>query len=193
MKPASDEQALRLPTALVSSTDVSRVIRELEAVDNEFEQQRVHAPGTALVVPSLSQSLASLARDNNVDLADDTARLALRKWMVTIKNSAPVLHVTFASDAEPEIVAQIVGWIREKLHPLALVTTGVQPNLVGGCVVRTPDHIYDFSLRERFHSHRSSFVEALSAALAKTPYIPEKPAAEPVTAAPAESEATRGE
>lgn len=191
MSPAATDEALKLPTALVSSTDVSRVIRELEAVDNEFEQQRVHTPGAALVVPSLSQSLFSLSRDNNVNLADDAARLALRKWMVTIKNSAPVLHVTFASDAEPEIVEQIVGWIREKLHPLALVTTGVQPNLVGGCVVRTPDHIYDFSLRERFHAHRSSFVEALNTALAKTPYIPEQPAAE-AAAAPTGNEAASG-
>jgi hypothetical protein len=191
MSPAAADEALKLPTALVSSTDVSRVIRELEMVDNDFEQQRVHAPGAALVVPSLSHSLAALSQDNNVNLADDTARLALRKWMLTIKNSAPVLHVTFASDAEPEIVGEIVGWIREKLHPLALVTTGVQPNLVGGCVVRTPDHIYDFSLRERFHSHRSSFVEALNVALAKTPYIPEQPAVETV-AAPAESEAAGG-
>lgn len=191
MSPGVADGTMKLPTALVSSTDVSRVIRELEQVDNEFEQQRVHAPGAALVVPSLSQSLASLSRDNNVNLADDAARSALRKWMVTIKNSAPVLHVTFASDAEPEIVAQIVGWIREKLHPLALVTTGVQPNLVGGCVVRTPDHIYDFSLRERFHSHRSSFVEALNAALAKTPYIPKQPAVE-AAAAPVESETAGG-
>lgn len=192
MSPAATDEGLKLPTALVSSTDVARVIRELELVDNEFEQQRVRTPGAALVVPSLSHSLASLSQDNNVNLADDTARLALRQWMVTIKNSAPVLHVTFASDAEPEIVEQIVGWIRERLHPLALVTTGVQPNLVGGCVVRTPDHIYDFSLRERFHSHRSSFVEALNAALAKTPYIPEQPVAEMAMATSPENGATSG-
>lgn len=192
MSPVATDEGLKLPTALVSSTDVARVIRELELVDNEFEQQRVHSPGAALVVPSLSHSLASLSQDNNVNLADDAARVALRQWMVTIKNSAPVLHVTFASDAEPGIVEQIVGWIRERLHPLALVTTGVQPNLVGGCVVRTPDHIYDFSLRERFHSHRSSFVEALNAALAKTPYIPEQPAAEMAMKTPPENGATSG-
>jgi len=173
------QQSLKLPASLISPTDVARLIRELEQVENEFEQQKVHNPGASLVVPNLTRGLASLCQDNAIDIANDEARSALRAQMITIKNSAPVLHMTFASDAEPDVVSELTTWIRDKLHPLALITTGVQPNLVGGCVIRTPDHIYDFSLRERFHSHRSSFVEALQGALAKTPYIPASEAPQP--------------
>lgn len=166
-----NEHGISLPPSLISNTDVGRLIRELEAVDNEFEQQLVRSPGQPPVVPSLSRSLASLCQQNNLQLADAPTRAELRAKLVSIKDTAPVVHITFASEAEPEVLGQLVAWIRDRLHPLALITTGQQPTIVGGCIVRTPDHIYDFSLRERFNASRSSFVDALHGALAKTPYI----------------------
>lgn len=166
-----NENALSLPPSLISNTDVARLIRELEAVDNEFEQQVARNPGAAPIVPSLSRSLAAICQDNNLLLADSEVRASLRQKLVSIKDSAPVVHITFASEAEPEVVGQLVSWIRARLHPSALVTTGQQPNIVGGCIVRTPDHIYDFSLRERFRASQGAFIEALGVALGKTPYI----------------------
>jgi len=166
-----NEHGISLPPSLISNTDVGRLIRELEAVDNEFEQQLVRTPDQPPVVPSLSRSLAALCQQNNLQLADAPTRTELRTKLVSIKDTAPVVHITFATEVEPEILGQLVSWVRERLHPLALITTGLQPAIVGGCIVRTPDHIYDFSLRERFNATKTSFVAAVRGALAKTPYI----------------------
>jgi F0F1-type ATP synthase delta subunit len=64
-------------------------------------------------------------------------------------------------------VAQIVAWLRQNLHPTALVTVGLQPSIVGGCIVRTPDHFYDFSLRRQFKEQLPSLVEDIRAASLK--------------------------
>src|SRR5690242_3216650 len=95
-----------LPVTVVGRADLARIVREIEAIENDLESQKVHNPNhatqaTAYRMPKLSRSLGDFLEINKLDLADDHVRAGLRKWMNSMKDKAPGLHLTFASEPEP--------------------------------------------------------------------------------------------
>ncbi len=142
---------LTLPASLIGRADIVRVLREVEALDNDLTSQAIRAPGMPLTVPSLSKAVTELVQLNNIVLSDQGSRAGLVANMRLAKDS-PTVQLTFATEPEIDAVIDLVTWIRAHLHPSALITIGLQPGIVGGCVVRTPDHIYDFSLRAHFRA-----------------------------------------
>ena len=159
-----NELQFTLPPSLIGRMDISRLLREIEKVDYQLEAQAIQHPDQAVTIPSMSRVLAETAGVNELNVADRESRKFLISALRQIKDKAPNVHITFAVDAEPDYVSQIVGWLRQQLHPTALVTVGLQPSIVGGCIVRTPDHIYDFSLRKQFKQQLPSLVEDIRAA-----------------------------
>jgi len=91
------------------------------------------------------------------------------------------MHMTFATVADPESLQKLVDWIRQEIHPQALLHVGLQPALVGGVYLRTPNHIHDFSLRQLLADKRSIIVDELNAALNAVP-VAAAPAAPTTTA-----------
>lgn len=156
-----------LPPALIGRADVSRLLREIEKVDYELETQEIRTPGQPLAIPNMSRALTEVITLNNVDITVLQERKRLLESLRDAKDRAPNVQITFAIDPAPEITAQLVGWIRENLHPRALVTIGLQPAIIGGCVVRTPDHIYDFSLRKRFKDEQANLIQAINTTIAR--------------------------
>lgn len=162
-----DDTQFGLPPALIGRSDVSRLLREIERVDYELETQEIRTPGQPLSIPNMSRGLTEVITLNNVNVTNITERKRMLESLREAKDRAPNVQITFAVDPAPEITSQIVAWIRQNLHPRALVTVGLQPSIMGGCVVRTPDHIYDFSLRKRFKDERASLIEAINASIAR--------------------------
>jgi hypothetical protein len=155
--------ALVLPPSITGLVEVSRLLREIEAVDYDFESQSIRNPSKTAVVPAISRRLSELCEVNSMTVEDADARKSLISRLRIAKDKAPVLHIAFATEPEPAILTQLVAWTRQKLHPAALITVGVQPGLVGGCVVRTPDHIYDFSFRNHLRAAQPVLRERLGA------------------------------
>ena len=52
-------------------------------------------------------------------------------------------------------------WLRREIHPLVLMTVGLQPNIGAGCIVRTTNKYFDFSLRQDFANKRDLLQAAL--------------------------------
>lgn len=156
-----------LPPALIGRADVSRLLREIEKVDYELEAQTIRTPGQPLSIPNMSRALVEATTLNNIDITNLQERKRMLESLREAKDKAPNVQITFAVDPAPEIISQIISWIRDNLHPRALVTVGLQPAIVGGCVVRTPDHIYDFSMRKRFKDEQASLIESINAAIAR--------------------------
>jgi hypothetical protein len=147
-----------LPSALVSRADLSRLVRDIETIDNELEAQRArnHATGqSGYHLPTFSKGLADFAELNKLDLADDHLRMKLKEQMKVMKEKAPVIHMTFAVEADPSSLAKLVEYIRKEIHPQALLSVGLQPAIVGGVYLRTPNHIFDLSVRSRLSEARS--------------------------------------
>jgi G3E family GTPase len=183
---------LALPPALVTRADLSRLVRDIEAIDNELEAQKArnHATGqSGYHVPTFSKSLADFAELNKLDLADDQLRMLLKDQMKVMKEKAPVLHMTFAVEADAASLGKIIEYVRKEIHPQALLSVGLQPALVGGVYLRTPNHVHDFSVRGRLasaHSVIAQDIEALTNVIEVVPAPPEEPdEIEPATAAPA--------
>lgn len=170
-----------LPPALVTRADLSRLVRDIESIDNELEAQKArnHATGkTGYHLPTFSKSLADFAELNNLDLADDQTRTILKQQMQAMKEHAPVLHLTFAVEADAASLAKLVEYVREQIHPQALLSIGLQPALVGGVYLRTPNHIHDFSVRQRLSSTRGLIAQDLET-LNNVIEVVEAPPAEP--------------
>ena len=156
-----------LPAALVGRADLARLVREVEAVDNELESQKVRAHGehVSYRLPNLSRSLGDFVEQNGIDLSDDRQRLTVREQLRRLKDKAPVVHMTFAVDADPDFLQQLVSWLRQEVHPQALVSVGLQPALIGGVYIRTPNHVHDFSIRSLLQGKRDIIVHELEGAI----------------------------
>jgi hypothetical protein len=159
-----------LPPAIIGRSDLSRLLRELEELDNDLESQRARAHGGTVSyhMPNMSRGLGDFLEMNKMDIANDHLRMEVRTNLRKLKDHAPVVHMTFATDTDPESLQQVVAWIRKEMHPQALVTVGMQPNLIGGVYVRTPNHVHDFSIKAHMKDSRDIIVQALDA-LARSP------------------------
>ncbi|HSX06530.1 MAG TPA: hypothetical protein VLG92_02325 [Candidatus Saccharimonadia bacterium] len=157
------------PPALVTRADLARLVREVEAIDNEFEAQKArnHTSGkTGYRLPALSRSLGDFLDLNKLDLTDDHGRMVLKEQLRITKDKAPIIHMVFAVEADPASLAQLVTYLRKEIHPQTLLNVGLQPALVGGAYIRTPNHIHDFSLRELLASKRNVITTSLEDAMA---------------------------
>jgi len=164
-----NESEFRLPSTLIGKAHLAQLIRELEGVENDLEAQKaanLGKAGTAAVdlhVPTMSKALAECIELNQTDIVDAQQRMKFKKTLNTIKNKAPVMHFTFASDPDGESLQKLVDWVRQEIHPRALISVGLQPSLVGGVYLRTPNHVHDFSLRALLHNKRDIIVQELEA------------------------------
>lgn len=159
--------AYLLPSSLISKADVARLKREVETLDNALETQKVRAGGQQFSyhMPVTSQLLSDFVELNKLDLANDKVRLELKEQLQALKEKASTMHMTFASVADPESLGQLVTWIRQNIHPQALLSVGLQPAIVGGVYLRTPNHVHDFSLKSMLAGKRELITGGLESLL----------------------------
>jgi F0F1-type ATP synthase delta subunit len=113
--------------------------------------------------------MSDIAEANTLDLTSDDHRATLRTQLKLLKARGSVVHMTFAEEPTPEVMVKMVAWIRSNLHPAALVQTGLQPGIVAGCIVRTPSHIYDFSISSVLKSKKPILKKLISGRSTVTP------------------------
>lgn len=157
------KQELKLPVLVFGVVEVRRLKRELEALEDFMRQSAIRAPGTQPVLPRLSRLLEAMATDNNRSLLQEAGRTEIRQFLEHIEQTAPTIHISFASDPSSAFVAKLVTWLRGNIHPQVLLQIGLQPTLAAGCVVRTPNKVFDLSLRQNLMGQRAKLMEALDA------------------------------
>jgi len=153
-----------LPTQIIGSVDMFRIIRELENLDDFLYQAGIRAPGTSVSPPKYTKTLDQLAEMNQISLLKEAERKKLIEVLKKLENEAPTMHISFAVEPSISFMEKIVSWSREQLHPYILVDVGLQPSVVVGCEVRTTNKILDMSLRNRFKETRKILVEQLEKA-----------------------------
>lgn len=155
-----------LPSSVVSKIDVSRLVREFERIDNELTSVAVRAKVGASEQTGLtvSDQLTEFLHLNNLKFDDDGRRRSeLLKQLGILKDNVPVIHMTFAVTADRESLQQLAQWLRTSIHPQAVISVGLQPALVAGVYVRTPNHVHDLSLRAKLRSSHDILVKELEA------------------------------
>jgi hypothetical protein len=160
--PAAPNKNLVLSLSVVSRSDIARCLREVEYLEDFFHQSALR--GTqAKDVPKLSQTLESLAVANQLNLIHAEDRAQLRDFLSRLKAKAPIMHMSFPSEAGGDFILKLLEWLRTEIHPNIVLHIGLQPELAAGCTVRTTNKVFDFSFRKRFEKSKQKLIAALEA------------------------------
>ena len=154
-----------IPPSIVSKGDISRLVREFESLDNALTAQSVRKKANAAPeeLPATSPQLKAFLDANPLDLESSNARTAYVKQLRTLKGKVPVMHMTFAVVADPESLQQLSAWVRGSIHPQTVIESHLQPALVAGVYLRSPNHVFDLSVRNKLKSKRGELEKELGA------------------------------
>jgi hypothetical protein len=155
-------QKLVLPVSVVSKADVGHSLRELEQLDEYLHQAAIKG-AQAKDLPKLGHALEEVTAANKLNLLYPEHRATLKSFLTAVKAKAPVVHMSFPSEASNDFTSKLLTWFRTETHPLVLLHIGLQPELAAGCTVRTTNKMYDFSFRKRFEKSKMKLIAALEA------------------------------
>jgi hypothetical protein len=154
-----------LPPSLVTRVDISRLVHEAERVDNEMTSASVRAKAGAsqVAVPVMSDQLQEFLTQNQLSLDNSIVRTDIIKQLRLLKDKVPVVHMTFAVTADRESLEYLAGWLRSSVHRQAVISVGLQPALVAGVYLRTPNRVMDLSMRALLQNSHDKLTAQLGA------------------------------
>ncbi len=152
---------LVLPLSIITPIDVARVIRELDTLDELLRQSELRGTSDPADIPRYSKMLDELLQANEANMSVPDDREALLQQMKGLQQQAPIIHMSFSNEPPARYVQRIAEWLRTHIHGGLLLRVGLQPNIGAGCVVRTANKSFDFSLRKFFESKHEFFMQSL--------------------------------
>ena len=154
-------EAIHLPTGVVSTGDARRLRRDLAALEETLQAVRLRTNAPVAKLPRLSRSLEEFASTNRLNflLPDDRHHAAI--YMDTVIKKAPVLHISFASEATRKFTTELIQWLRANFDSEMLIEVGLEPNIAAGSMVRTANKVFDFSLMKHLEGQRAMLMERL--------------------------------
>jgi hypothetical protein len=150
-----------LPVNVASPVDVARLLREITALIDFLDQSKIRQPGTPMKLPKTSRLLDEIVQANSLNLLQPEDALFLRTSLLGIKQKAPLLHISFSSDPSPLFLQRLMSYLRKEIHPFVLLQAGMQPTIGAGCMLRTKNKFFDFSLRQAFIQKRSLLTDQI--------------------------------
>jgi len=149
--------ALKPPLSLVTRLDILRAFRELEDFENGMSESRVRGHH----VPNLTPLLSDIAHENSINPHKKEVRASIRHMLDNLRTSAPVIHISFAVEPDIKTITTIAKWFRENISQDVVLSIGIQPSIGVGCVVRTTNKYFDFSLRKHLNDQSGLFKKQL--------------------------------
>jgi len=181
---AETKTMLQLPVLVSSPVDVGRLIREIESVDETLLQLGLRQSGTEVKMPKTTQLMDKIVEQNKLNLLQAEDRKKLHEFLESVKTSAPVLHVSFSADPNTAFIEKLMAWLRREIHPLLLMTVGLQPTIGAGAIVRSTNKYFDMSLKQDFAKKLNLLHESISKmAAAPADQVQPAPAPAPEAAA----------
>lgn len=156
---------LNIPSIVISQSDVARLRRELNGLNDFFTSAKARQTGTAMQLPKLTRILNQLAHENRINLLEEADRNKLAAALAELYDQAPSLHISFASEPSPKALETLVVWVRTNIHPHALIQIGLQPSVAAGCFLRTPNQVFDMSLRSTLKKSEPYLVKLIAGAV----------------------------
>lgn len=158
----NEAPAIVLPLQVVTRSDLGRMLREAEAIEDFLHQAAIRKAGTALQLPRTTQSLQEFLTANNLNLLQPADRQFVISELQKVYGQGPVLHMSFSVDPSTLFLQKLISWLRQQIHPQIILQIGLQPNQGAGCIVRTTNKYFDLSLRQRFTDKRDLLVSMLA-------------------------------
>jgi F0F1-type ATP synthase delta subunit len=150
-----------LPSMVVGPSDLARLRRELEALEEFLRQAALRKTGESMKLPRTSRLLDEIAQLNKLNLLQQIDRTALGSALEKLRTKAPVVHISFAVDPSAAFMDKLVVWFRQNIHPFVLLQVGLQPTIAAGCIVRTTNRQFDLSLRQHFAKSKHILLQQL--------------------------------
>ncbi|HEX4774750.1 MAG TPA: hypothetical protein VH234_04505 [Candidatus Saccharimonadales bacterium] len=150
-----------LPVLISSPADVGRLEHELNQIDETLTQLGLRAPGTEVKMPKTSRLMDIMVDQNKLNLLREEDRKELKQFLGIVKEQAPYMHISFGADPSVMFMEKLMTWLRQEIHPFVLVTVGLQPNIGAGCIVRSTNKQFDFSLGKTFMQKRELLMAKL--------------------------------
>jgi len=160
-QPKVVKQVTHLPMLAANPGDITRLSRELDSIDDALLESEVRHGADNVKLPRTSQLMDQLVELNKLNLLHKTDRKLVKQFLETVIKQAPVVHMSFSTDPSAVFLEKLMTWLRREIHPQLLLTVGLQPTLGAGCVMRTTNHQFDFSLRQDFAKKRGLLIEKL--------------------------------
>lgn len=158
----AEHKTLALPVTAASPADIGRLLRELETIDENLLQLGIRKAGSEVKMLRTSHVMDQIIELNTLNLLHGTDRVRLQHFLTDIKQRSPVLHMSFSADPSPSFTEKLMTWLRKEIHPFVLLTVGLQPTIGAGCIVRTANKQFDFSLRQDFLRKRELLLSQLT-------------------------------
>lgn len=158
---AHEQKELHLPVTTVTIVDIGRMQRELEALDNFLAQAAARGSGESVTMPKTTKSFEDFVKQNGLQLHEEADRQRLNEFLESARQNAPVFHMSFSTEPSAAFLQKMVTWFRTEIDPMALLQVGLQPSIAAGCVLRTTNKYFDFSMRKHFQKNRELLIESM--------------------------------
>ncbi len=152
---------LMLVDEVNSVSDISRLIDELENIEDFFLKMKVKSSLSQVDIPKTSVRLEELAKKNALSLIKAEDRSKLKLFLHFLRTKAPVVHISFGVTPEDQFMSRVSNWFRAEVNPYTLLSVSLQPNIGAGFRMRTTNKFYDFSLNQYLTANKSMLVKAL--------------------------------
>lgn len=153
--------AMHLPVGVVSTGDVRRLSRDLDSMQETLQAMRIRTTAPIAKLPRLSRALEEFAGTNRLNFLLPEDRDQAEAYLTYVLEKAPVMHMSFASEASRKFTTELVQWLRTNYDPDILVEIGLEPNMAAGFVVRTNNKVFDFSLSKYLESKHDMLMEMI--------------------------------
>lgn len=151
--------AARPSLNIITRQDVLRAIRDMEDLENQITGAKVRGGDMSIV--SIPPTIMSLQKENDLDIFHKDARQMIRRLLMRMRDDAPQVHISFAIEPDNSSLQEILKWFRKEINPELIFRVGIQPSIAVGCVIRTTNHYFDFSLRQVLQKKGPEFIKRL--------------------------------
>ena len=147
-----------LPEVVYSPQLLEMVIFELDQYNEWYREAKVKAKiGVKTDVQEPNHSQETLLVIKAWQLAHGEKEESLIQLLEVLRVlKLPIIHVTLAALPNHLQRAQLVRWFQQLATPRPLLLFSADRTLGGGVIVRTPNHIYDWSFRQKLDEARAN-------------------------------------
>jgi F0F1-type ATP synthase delta subunit len=155
---------LKLSLSVIGQVDIIRLLRELNALNDFFVSVAARKAGSPMTPPRITRILDEVAKINELNLLEKEQRTILETKLKALLTTAPLLHISFASEPSPKALERILSWLRQNIDVHTLLQVGLQPTIAAGCVLRTPNKLIDMSMRNYLKMQEPYLVQLIQGA-----------------------------
>ena len=148
--------AFKLPASVYSPSLIESVIYETGEYLDWYREAHVHKTVGAKVAEEPSFTGETVQTIEAWFDGKKPTVMGIEELLDHLRGlNLPTVHVTLAALPNHSQRASLVDWFRVQINPDVLIAFVADRSLGGGVMVRTPNHVFDYSWRQRLVDGRN--------------------------------------